>query len=122
MRNKFNAKKIEVDGHVFDSMAESNRYAQLKLLERARAIRALSLQPSFILTVNGHEICEFRGDFSYFENGRNVVEDSKGVVTREFRLKRKLFLALHPTIELRVVDRKGSVKTIRTRKAHRKAA
>ena len=34
--NKYNNKKVEYDGHVFDSIREMNRYKQLKLLERAR--------------------------------------------------------------------------------------
>lgn len=35
-KNKYNNKKVEYDGHVFDSQKECTRYKQLKLLERAR--------------------------------------------------------------------------------------
>lgn len=34
--NKYNNKKVEVDGIKFDSIKEATRYKQLKLLERAR--------------------------------------------------------------------------------------
>lgn len=65
---------------------------------------------------------DLRGDFAYFEGGRKVVEDFKGVMTPAFRLKRKLFKALHPDIELRVTNRKGETVNVRTRKASRIAA
>jgi len=121
-RNKFGAKKIEIGGEVYDSTGEANRHAQLKLLERAKAIKALSRQPRYVLCVNGHEVCEYIGDFAYYDGGRLVVEDFKGVITPEFRLKRKLFLALHPEIELRVTNRKGAVVNIRTRSAPKRRA
>lgn len=34
--NKYNNKKVEYDGHVFDSQKECVRYKQLRLLERTR--------------------------------------------------------------------------------------
>ena len=42
--NKYNAKKTELDGIVFDSRKEAGRYAELKLLERAGHIEDLTLQ------------------------------------------------------------------------------
>jgi len=120
--SKFGARKTVLDGIEFDSAGEAQRYSQLKLLERARMILSLSRQPRFILCVNGQEVCEYRGDFAYFENGRQVIEDFKGVLTPEFRLKRKLFKALYPALELRVTNRKGEVLNIRTRKASKVAA
>lgn len=119
---KYGARKTTLDGIEFDSAGEAARFAQLKLLERARVILSLSRQPRFILCVNGHEVCEYRADFAYFENGRQVIEDFKGMITPEFRLKRKLFNALYPALELRVTNRKGEVLNIRTRKASKRAA
>lgn len=119
---KYGAKKITVDGETFDSTGEANRYQQLRWLERAHEIKALSRQPSFVLSVNGSEVCELRGDFAYYEGSRRIVEDFKGLMTPVFRLKRKLFKALHPDIELRVTNRKGEVVKVRTRKASRRAA
>lgn len=47
--NKYRNKKVQVDMYVFDSIAESKRYKELKLLERAREISNLELQPHFLL-------------------------------------------------------------------------
>ncbi len=120
--NKFGARKVTIGGETYDSTGEANRHAQLKLLERARVIQSVSRQPRFTLCVNGEEVCEFVGDFAYFENGRQVIEDFKGVVTPLFRLKRKLFKALYPALELRVTNRKGEIVNIKTRRASRRAA
>ena len=40
-------------------------------------------------------------DFRYEENGKLVVEDVKGVRTREYILKRKMFKYRYPEIEFR---------------------
>lgn len=115
-KHKFNARKTEVDGHVFDSLAEAERYRSLKLMEQARVIRGLGLQPVYALRgANGRAIASFKADFCYFENGRSIVEDVKGVATPLFRLKRKLFLEQYPDHELRVTDKHGNLKTIRSR-------
>lgn len=118
---KYHAQKITIDGERFDSKGEADRYCQLKLLERARVVQSVSRQPRFVLCVNGDEICELVGDYAYFENGRQVIEDFKGVMTPVFRLKRKLFRALYPNLELRVTNRKGEVVNVRTRKASKTA-
>lgn len=115
--NKYRNQKVMLDGELFDSKGEADRFSQLKLLARARVIHSLSRQPRFIMSVNGCEVCELRADFAYWENGRQVIEDFKGMMTVEFRLKLKLFKALHPNIELRVTNRKGEVLKVRTRKA-----
>lgn len=47
--NKYRNKKVQVDMCVFDSIAESKRYKELKLLERAEEISNLELQPHFLL-------------------------------------------------------------------------
>ena len=44
---KYRNKKVEHDGYVFDSLAECERYKQLKLMENAGAISALRLQPRY---------------------------------------------------------------------------
>ena len=47
--NKYRNKKVQVDMYVFDSIRESQRYKELKLLERAEKIKELKLQPRFLL-------------------------------------------------------------------------
>lgn len=119
---KYSAQKTTIDGITFDSKAEAARYSQLKLLERAKVIKGLACQPAYRLVVSGHEVCEYRGDFTYYEAGRLICEDVKGFATPMFRLKRKLFLALYPDVELRCVDKDGQLKPIRTRKASQRVA
>ena len=100
-KSKYHAKKTEIDGIIFDSIKESRRYCELKLLVRGNVIRDLKLQPVYPMMVNGKKICTYRGDFEYTENGVRVCEDVKGMKTPVYRLKRKLFLALYPEIEHR---------------------
>lgn len=108
---KYGNRKTVIDGVAFDSKAEAERYAELKLLERAGIIRDLQLQPKFPLIPtfrkNGKT---FRGityvaDFAYTENGRKVVEDVKGFKTEVYKIKRKLFEYTYRDITLTEVQR-----------------
>ncbi len=86
-----------VDGIRFASKREAFRYCELKLLERAGDIKELRLQPRYPLAVNGLHVSTYVGDFEYVESksGRLITEDSKGVRTRDFINKAKLFHALY---------------------------
>ena len=53
--NKYRNKKIEVDGIVFDSKKEANRYRELKLLEDAGEIINLQRQVKFLLIPSQRE-------------------------------------------------------------------
>lgn len=108
--NKYNNKKAEADGLVFDSVRERNRYLELKLMERAGDISDLRRQVKFTLIDTQREpdtqgprggikrgkVIEketaYIADFVYTENGETVVEDAKGVKTPEYIIKRKLML------------------------------
>lgn len=107
---KYQNKKVEVAGIVFDSKREANRYNELLLLEKAGAISNLQRQVKFILIPSQREPdtvgkrggihkgkllekeCAYYADFVYTENGKTVVEDTKGVRTTEYIIKRKLLL------------------------------
>ena len=56
---KYQNHKTVIDGIAFDSKLEANRYAELKVLEKAGIISQLQLQPSFELipafTKNGNK-------------------------------------------------------------------
>lgn len=114
--NKFSARKVTLDGMTFASKAEGNRYAQLKLMERARAITDLHVQPVYPLWVNGIVIGTYKPDFSYEENKKRICEDVKGVVTEAASLRMRVFRACYPDIELRIVDRKGNSETFKQRR------
>lgn len=102
---KYGAKKTVVDGITFDSKAEANRYAALKIQQHAGVISRLELQPQFKCAVNGRHICTYKADFRYFCNARQrlVTEDVKGVETRDFKLKKKLVEALFYPLTIDVV-------------------
>lgn len=95
--SKYRNTPTEIDGIRFASKKEARRYADLKLLERAKQIENLVLQPRYPLTVAGLHVATYVGDFQYDEvkSGRRVTEDAKGVVTDVFRIKAKLFHALY---------------------------
>jgi hypothetical protein len=96
-RSKFRNVRTEIDGITFSSKAEARRYQELKLLEKAKAIHSLELQPRYKLIVNGELVAVYVGDFHYWSNETDlpVVEDVKGFITPEFRLKKKLMKACH---------------------------
>ena len=97
--NKYHNRKTEIDGIVFDSKREAQRYAELQLLQRAGKIRDLSMQVEFELIPkqDGERACKYKADFVYHmaDNGKMVVEDVKGKRTREYIIKRKLMLWRH---------------------------
>jgi hypothetical protein len=107
--SKYKNKKIQVDMYVFDSIAESRRYKELKLLERAGEITDLKLQPKFLLQEsfkkNGKTFrkIEYIADFQYIENNKVIVEDVKGIQTDVFKIKHKLFEKKYPDLELRII-------------------
>ena len=104
MRNKYHNRKVIVDGLKFDSIKEAKRWRELCLLYRAGEIGEVERQVEFVLiptqrtrTPDGKTKIEravkYRADFVYLDkHGRQVVEDVKGVRTKEYILKRKMML------------------------------
>ena len=107
--NKYKNKKVQIDMYVFDSIAESRRYKELALLEKSGEIENLQLQPKFLLQdsfkKNGktYRKIEYIADFMYEEKGKVIVEDVKGMETKEFKIKRKLFEYKYPDLELKLI-------------------
>lgn len=99
MRNKYHNRQTVVDNVTFASRRESQRYSELKLLERAGHIRDIELQPRYDLIVNGHKCGFYKADFRYIaiQSGETIVEDVKSPATKTqvYRLKRKLVKALY---------------------------
>lgn len=75
--NKYRNKKVIVEDYVFDSIAESKRYKELALLQRAGEIQDLQLQPKFLLQEsfkkNGktYRKIEYIADFMYCQCRQN---------------------------------------------------
>jgi len=113
--NKYNNRKTEVNGYVFDSKAEALRYSELAMLEVSGAITDLCCQPRYTLQegfmYRGKRIraITYIADFSYIDTDRGcfVVEDVKSIatLTTVFAVKRKLFLRLYgEKIDFRIVE------------------
>ena len=98
--SKYGNKKVTIDGMTFDSKHEAERWCELKYMERAGLITNLVRQmPITLLPAQRNEkgkVIErpvlYIADFSYTENGEQVIEDAKGVKTKEYIIKRKLML------------------------------
>ena len=90
--NKYHAQKTLLEGIKFDSRHEAERYAELKLLQRAGKIRNLRCQVPFELVPkqDGERAVKYIADFVYEENGSMVVEDAKGFRPKDYIIKRKL--------------------------------
>lgn len=92
MPSRFPAKRTTVDGILFDSKREAKRYGELKLLEMAKLIKHLTVQPDFPVQIQGKHFCTYTADFQYEERGVLVVEDVKSTGTAKdtaYRLRKK---------------------------------
>lgn len=105
--SKYNARRTELDGITFDSKREADRYAMLKILQKAGEISDLELQPEYELipgyVYEGKKIrpLKYRADFRYRNRGQLVVEDCKGCKTPVYLLKKKMLLHKYPDMIFR---------------------
>jgi len=117
MVRKYRNKPVIVDGIKFDSIRESIRYRELKLLESAGEIDQLKLQPRYPLMCGTSHVrirnkhgqprnAYYFADFEYRDRKKFfnelVVEDVKGMDTPVSRLKRAMIEA-HYNIRVRLV-------------------
>lgn len=114
-KSKYGAKKVEIDGIIFDSKKEGRRYQELKMLQKAGDISGLQRQVKYILIpaqrepdtkgprsgiIKGKLLereCSYIADFVYknTHTGEWVIEDTKGFRTAEYKIKRKMMLYFH---------------------------
>jgi len=88
MRNKYGARRTysALCEREFASKLEARRGEELKALEMYGAITDLRYQVKFVL--NQKPRITISIDFVYNdENGKMIFEDTKGVLTRDFRTK-----------------------------------
>lgn len=116
MKTKYYNQKTCIDGIEFDSRKEARRYQELLLLQRGGVIQDLKMQVKYILIPaqyetyerygkNGQRLkdgqrllekeCSYIADFVYTEDGKEIVEDTKGIKTKDYIIKRKLMLWIH---------------------------
>ena len=95
--SKYNNKRVSTEDGWFDSQRELKRWGELKMLEKTGRIKDLQRQVSFELIprIGGMRPIVYRADFVYTENGRRIVEDSKGYRDRVYKLKCRLMLWIH---------------------------
>jgi hypothetical protein len=109
-RSKFGAVRTEAGGRTFASAKEAYRYMDLAMMQAAKQITALEVQPEYPLYVTPSDalarvnVGTYRADFRYIQDGKPVVEDvkSKATATPLYRLKKKIVEALYG-IEIREV-------------------
>lgn len=124
-KNKYNAKKVIIDGIGFDSEKEGKRYVVLKKAQEEGVISDLELQPQYIIlpAIKGTRVKHFKrkpdeveeytiqqpirytADFRYVKNKEVVVEDIKGskyTVSRDLPLRLKLMRYFNG-IDVRIV-------------------
>lgn len=117
--NKYNAKKVEYDGHVFDSKKEKARYELLKEAYNSGLIDDLRRQVRYELEPPVVEEYEeqlktkvvkktrtlqrgiyYTCDFQYIKDGELVVEDVKSSpaqtkLDKAYQIRKKLLFARH---------------------------
>lgn len=113
--NKYKNEKVTVGGVEFDSKKEARRFQELLLLQLAGKITDLQRQVKFILIPAQREPdiigpkggrkpgkllereCAYLADFVYIDKatGEKIVEDTKGIRTPEYIIKRKLMLWIY---------------------------
>lgn len=97
--SKYRNTKVHWNGNTYDSKKEARRHAELLLLQRAGQITDLETQVKFELLpsqrIDGKVVERSVGyvaDFVYKQDGKTIVEDTKGFRTKEYILKRKMML------------------------------
>ena len=104
---KYGNRKIVYNGQTYDSTKEFQRALHLELLQKAGEITELRRQVKYVLIPAQREPdkgkrkgkllereCAYIADFVYVDchTEETVVEDVKGVKTKEYVIKRKLML------------------------------
>lgn len=79
---------MTIDGIIFDSIGEGERYQFLKILQRKGEISNLKIHHPFKFKCGA----EYEPDFTYNEYNFLIVEDFKGKRTDTYMLKRRMFL------------------------------
>lgn len=120
MYNKYHSLKCRCSqGHIHDSKKEARRCNELSWLECAGEISNLQQQVKYVLIPAQYAVstekytkgkhkgeykrgkliekeCAYYADFVYTtKDGQTIVEDTKGMKTSEYKIKKKLMLYVH---------------------------
>lgn len=101
--SKYNAKKVEYKGIVFDSKVECEYYQYLEKKMNGVTYNRIEIQPRYELIpkFGNQRKTEYIADFAlYLDNDLIEVIDVKGMATTTAKLKAKLFRYKYPEVKL----------------------
>lgn len=105
--SKYNAKKVECDGIVFDSIVEKRYYEELKIKKMNGEIKSFSIQPTYQLIPKfekfgvKYRAMTYTPDFLIINNDdTETLVDIKGFGTLASELRKKLFDYLYQDKQL----------------------
>lgn len=109
-RSKYGSVKVTTsDGEAFASKLEARRWEQLKALEQSGILSNLKRQVKVKLT---RANIGYIPDFEYTEKSGKVFEDTKGMATDVFLIKKRLWKVYGPG-RLRIMkSSKGVIKMV----------
>ena len=85
--SKYHNKRTEANGKTYDSKKEALRAQELSLLLRSGQIAAVLEQVTFTLAGG----VQYRADFVILNwDGTFIIEDVKGILTKEYKIKKRL--------------------------------
>ena len=100
--SKFKNIKETRNGMKFSSKKEARRHDELMLMQKFGIINSLQLQvkyeliPPMKLLRKTERAVHYVADFVYYtKDGQLVVEDVKGIKTRDYIIKRKMMAFIH---------------------------
>ncbi len=112
-------------GHTHDSKLESFRCDELYEMQQSGEITDLVVWPKFWFVIDGRQVkhdngrrCGVTLDFGYYLlDGKHICEDvkpvSKAAISRDWPLRKAIFKALFPGVELRETQPSRSSRTFK---------
>lgn len=107
LQNKYNAKKQEYGGHLYDSKLEASYAAEFDTMLKAGELTKVERQVTLSLKAYGQHICNYKIDFILtHKDGHREYAEIKGMELPLWRMKWRLLEAqlaeTEPSAELRV--------------------
>lgn len=104
--SKYHAKRVEIEGVLFDSKKEAQLWVRLQNLQRMGVISELQRQVRFELVPKQKDerAVHYVADYVFKEGDKLVVADCKSSMTKKlpsYIIKRKLFKFRYPEYEFR---------------------
>ncbi|MHB8387912.1 MAG: DUF1064 domain-containing protein [Metallibacterium sp.] len=108
--NKYKAQKTEYNGRIYASKKEAEYAYKLGLLQKSGEVISIFPQPEFELqpayVKNGKKIrsIKYIADFLVkYKDGHEGIIDCKGIKTREFTIKQKMFEYKYPELKIIII-------------------